>query len=92
MSARQKTKMSSILWAGVAEKLLSVIERFLDPAQYSIVKSKRMQKALNTAEDEFELCSEILCWIEDNMVINTKEIKGFNKRHTKLKTRFNKYD
>ena len=87
--------MAVNVWAGVAEKFLSVLERFLDPAQYSIVKAKRMAKALNIAENEFELCSEILRWVDDNIEMfleAQQELSQFQKKHDKLKARFDKYD
>jgi len=85
----------SLVRAGVAEKLLGVLEKFLDPAQYKIVKMKRQQKALNTAEEEFELCAEILAWVDENIEMffeAQQEAEKFRKKHDKLKKRFNKYD
>ena len=89
-----------LIWASIADKLLGVLEKFLDPRQYNIVRLKRMHKALNIAEKEFEICSELLAWVGDNISATVyvnyehgiKELNRMKRTHEKLKARFDKYD
>jgi hypothetical protein len=83
------------VWASIADKALGVLEKFLDPEQYSIAQSKRQEKAIAWAEKEFELTEELFKFMLDHLGIfhqHKDKIAKYKKIHEKYKSRFNKYD
>ena len=82
-----------ILFAKIAEKLLGVVEKFLDPKQYDIVRMKRLKKAANLSEKQFTDTYDFMGWVEDELVMNEeqhKEFKKFKKTFTKRRERLEK--
>jgi hypothetical protein len=67
-----------VAWALIADKLLGVLEKFLDPKQYDIVRMKRMAKAIDWAEKEFYLMDEMLDNVPDEKI---KKIHDRNKKY-----------
>jgi hypothetical protein len=69
---------SPLIWASIADKLLGVLEKFLDPAQYKIVRMKQMHRALDWAEKEFDLMDEMLNLVPDEKI---KKLHDRNKKY-----------
>jgi len=67
-----------LIFAEIAERILGVIEKFLDPKQYDIVRMKRQQKAIDWAEQEFNLMEEMLNRVPDE---KTKKLHDRNYKY-----------
>ena len=78
------------IYAQIADKLLGVLEKFLDPQQYDIARLKKQDKALLWAEREFDLTGDILDWVTE-CNSSSSELKQFKKLHSKNKRYFEKH-
>ena len=88
----------------LADKILEVLksglsawEKYIDTRQeaYERKMDKNKRKALNIAEKSFEEVALLFEWVRETFPMSDDELKEYNKlnkKFTKIKEKFNKYD
>ena len=83
--------------ASAIKEGLSLWKTFISTRQqaYERKKDKQQEKAIQIAEEAFDSVGNIFNWIYDNMKMESKQRKEYDRLKTKfyaLKQKFNKYD
>ena len=87
--------MANPFIVSIADKIFGIIENYLDPAQYDIVRLKHLKRAANWAEKDFQNTYDLLNWVEVEIELNPekiKELRRFRKIHDKNVAKHQKWD